>query len=119
MCDFAPDVCDFTPDVRDFAPPVQDFHPRLSFVVHTLQLYGMGLLHFLFVVLYLVIVQGFMMNLYFGPFFKRCSTLTDAILYTMDLNVDPMVQIESLPDIEELTNMVSQWCEGQGYIPAP
>eukprot|EP00959_Pyramimonas_sp_CCMP1952_P389616 8164535-Pyramimonas_sp.AAC.1 len=79
----------------------------------------MELLHFLFVVLYLVIVQGFAMNLYFGPFFRRCSTLTDAIIYTLDLYVDAMVQIESMPDIEAQATMVSQWCEGQGYIPAP
>eukprot|EP00976_Prorocentrum_cordatum_P115337 1195993-Prorocentrum_minimum.AAC.6 len=74
-----------TEPFHPFSASSQDFHPRLAFVVDALRVCGMELLHFLVVMLYLGVVQGFAVNLVLGPVLKRCATLSEAMLYSLDL----------------------------------
>jgi len=62
-----------------------DFQPRLAFMNNTFRICVSELAHFMFVLLFMLSMNGLMLHLTIGTFISRCSTLWGSFVYSSEL----------------------------------
>jgi hypothetical protein len=62
-----------------------DFQPRLAFMNNTFRICASELAHFLFVLLFMLTMNGLVLHLTIGTFISRCSTMWGSFVYSSEV----------------------------------